>query len=261
MLKYKTEERKQRTFIEDIPKIEIEEAIKKLNPDDPHQKGDVRILNIMLKWNTVKRIYRQKYHQGRLYPRDGAGYILLSKSVRQNLYSKYYNEIDAVNCYYAILTYLMKKNGFRCENVEYYLRHRDECLTDIMAQLGCDKNEAKRHVLAVLFGERAKVKLTENIRREVVPFRLYCLEISESKNSGPTVLTYILQNNEVKFICDCMDYLKAYAKTRWNENLDFVYGYDGFLCTKTPNIASVPKILSDYLRKMYDLEIDFKVKF
>lgn len=261
MLSYKTSERRERAFLEYVPSNEIADALSHLNPNDESDKNDIRILNIMLKWKTTKRIYRQKYNQGRLYPRDKAGYILLSKAVRKPLYSKYYNEIDIINCHYAIIVYLMKKNGFKCDSCELYLKQRDKCLAETMATLGCDKNEAKRHFLAVLYGEAAKVKLTEDIRREVVPFRMHCYKLADCYARGTTVLSYVLQNNEVKFVCDCMDYLKSYAKRQWNESLDFVYAYDGFLCTKTPNIASVPKILSEFLRKMYDIEMEFKVSF
>lgn len=261
MLNFRTGDRKQRTFLEYIPSNEIADALSRLNPNDESDKNDIRILNIMLKWKTNRRVYRQRYSQGRLYPRDSAGYILLSKRVRTPLYSKYYNEIDIVNCHYAIIVYLMRKSGFKNEECSDYLRNRDKCLSEYMAISNCDKNEAKRHFLAVLYGEGAKCKKTEAIRREVLPFRMHCHDLAETKVSGTTVLAYVLQNNEVKFICECMDYLKTYAKSHWNESLDFVYGYDSFLCTKTVNAPTIPKILSDFLKKMYDIDMEFKVKF
>lgn len=261
MLNYRSDERKQRTFMEYIPSNELTDAISHLNPNDEHDKNDIRILNNMLKWKTSRRIYRQRYNYGRLYPRDGTGFILLSRSVRVPLYSKYYNEIDIVNCHYTILVYLMKKYGFKCEWCEYYVNNRDKCLGEVMAALDCDKTEAKRHLLATIYGEASKTEFTAKIRREIVPFRLHCAEIQDVKKCGTTVLAYILQNNEVKFVCECMDYLRTYAKNKWNENLDFVYAYDGFLCTKTPNASSIPKILSEFLLKMYGINLTFNLKF
>jgi len=96
------------------------------------------------KWAAIRR--------GRLGPQRGLGLQTFRSDIRAALAARYYWDVDVVNAQPNILVALCKQRGWACEALEEYTRARADKLAELMAELDCDRDDAKRFCLTILFG-------------------------------------------------------------------------------------------------------------
>lgn len=63
-----------------------------------------------------------------------------------------YHDIDMVNCHPSLLLQYCKKNDIKCDNLEYYVNHREEVITKIMNEYQLEKGDVKELFLSVMNG-------------------------------------------------------------------------------------------------------------
>jgi phage/plasmid-associated DNA primase len=112
-----------------------------LNPNKKHTKEDVKakysafeqFCNFNIKTNgQMKRLYKYSIHTpyglgGRLF--CGGSIQGLPSRIRGLLMRDITTDVDMVCCHNVILRYICKKHNISCPNLEYYINHRDECLS------------------------------------------------------------------------------------------------------------------------------------
>lgn len=81
---------------------------------------------------------------GRLF--DHAGLQGMQKAVRGVLCEGVISDLDIVNCHPIILSWICNKFDISCPNLEYYIKHREKILSDII-ELGFDREDAKKFFL------------------------------------------------------------------------------------------------------------------
>lgn len=101
---------------------------------------------------------------GRLYPKCGLGLASMWKDVRNALAAKYYHDVDIVNSQPTLANNIAEKEGLKHEYLQDYINNREERL----AELGEDRDENKRRVLAMFYGSKNTDALS--------PFWVKCYE-------------------------------------------------------------------------------------
>jgi phage/plasmid-associated DNA primase len=99
---------------------------------------------------TVK--YKQSKY-GRFYACGSLSLQSLSRVIRHTIANEFYYDVDVVNAHPIFLSHLCKKNGFKCPNLNKYIKNRDECLEDIKINgISIDREKAKKIYLALTNG-------------------------------------------------------------------------------------------------------------
>jgi hypothetical protein len=92
--------------------------------------------------------------KGRIYPQKGLGLQSFPRTIRSALGAKYYFDMDIANAQPVLLVSLAKENGWVCSKLEEYTLNRSAKLQEVMAQLGCDRDDAKQFCLSIMFGKK-----------------------------------------------------------------------------------------------------------
>ena len=90
---------------------------------------------------------------GRCNPDFGLSLFNIRKQVRYTLANGKYADIDIENCHPSILKQICDINNIECDNLTYYVEHREECLKDVMTKYGVSRNDAKDlYIILMYFG-------------------------------------------------------------------------------------------------------------
>ena len=120
--------------------------------------------------NRVSVVYEfgkkwQGLQKGRLNPQKGLGLQTFRGDVRAALAAKYYWDVDIVNAQPNIIVAMCKQRGWKCEALEEYTSNRASKLAELMTDLDCDRDDAKRFCLTILFGASPYKKVSEYYQR------------------------------------------------------------------------------------------------
>ncbi len=107
----------------------------------------------------------EEAQSGRLYP---VGINLASaQSVVKDAALEGHWEYDISNCHFAIASQMASKHGYECVAITNYLRNKDSVRLEISKGAGINKEQAKKCLLALLYGARASKWKDTAIAREI----------------------------------------------------------------------------------------------
>ena len=92
--------------------------------------------------------YFQSSGRGRWFAKDSVSLQNLSRPLRHTAALGLYKDMDIVNCNPTILLHLCGKLGIKCPRLREYVRRRK----DLLAALGCTREQAKKAYLSLLNG-------------------------------------------------------------------------------------------------------------
>ena len=91
---------------------------------------------------------------GRFFPKLGWGMQGLRGEIRAILSNKYYWDIDMVNAHPVFLLQICKKNGWKCDALEYYVSNREKVFASFALEneLFTNRWECKVEILRMMYG-------------------------------------------------------------------------------------------------------------
>jgi hypothetical protein len=105
-----------------------------LNNDNGHHR--------MVRYSKVAHGY------GRLYADGALSMQGFSRGVRKYLAGNIYHDIDIENCHPILLAQICERHGWEAHHLNHYNNNRE----DVLKSIGRDRNEAKKHVLIIMYG-------------------------------------------------------------------------------------------------------------
>ena len=127
------------------------DAIKGHVPQPKHEDATNKLLS-RIEDGKITTNYERKYKGiGRLYP-EGMGLTYINKRFRNLAASKLYTDVDMENAHPMIMSQYAVKHGIANETIGFYCKNREEVLSTIQNDLDCERDDAKRAVLKVLYG-------------------------------------------------------------------------------------------------------------
>jgi len=63
-------------------------------------------------------------------------------------------DYDIENCHYAIFSQLTERYGYKCKQIDYYLANKQQIREEIAKAVGIKEDQAKRCLLALMFGAK-----------------------------------------------------------------------------------------------------------
>ena len=133
-----------------------EDNMKYLTNDDRFNKQDISRLKLYNKHrvcgSTINVSYKlgqgcEEYQLGRLFPDDGMGLQAFRFDLRNPLAKKFYWDTDVENAHYIIAQKFCQDYGLKCENLDHYIKNRDECLK----MVSNSRKKAKTEFLKTLY--------------------------------------------------------------------------------------------------------------
>lgn len=224
-------------------------------------KNDKSVGKRIVKYELVK----YSHGLGRLFPVKGLSLGTMRWDIRNPACSKFYWDIDFVNCQYHILLDDMKKNKQMCSNIEKYVLNREEVLKHINE----DRQISKNILLKILYGgainmlseydneqlenlDVEQYRLTnsflQEIKKEIESYQEFiwikneklhdkrigdCI-LNKKQNPKATMLAYHLQTIERDLLLILDNFL--FSK---NRHLDILI-FDGGYVRKLPNETEFP---------------------
>lgn len=223
---------------------------------------------------TVVYEYGKKWRslqKGRLGPPNGLSLQNFRSDIRAALAAKNYWDVDIVNAQPTILVALCKQKGWKCDALEEYTLNRASKLAELMQDLECSRDDAKRFCLTILFGATPYKKVPEYFMRlaaELATIAENCAAanqdilkvcISDKKpNPKASCLAVVAQDHE-GIILRAID---AFFQTRGRSIS--VYIHDGGLVLKLEGETSFPTDLmreaEDHIREKFGISIRLEIK-
>lgn len=189
-----------------------------------------------------------KLGYGRYYGEKGS-IETLKKDIRATLCSKYYMDIDIINCHPSLIVQ-MAKNWFNLSmpNLEYYNSNRSEIVSDTIAQYKMTYESVKILVLKILYNavlDNCVPILFKEIQKEVKTFTNNLVKVKEhaqlleyckknKDNIYGSYSSFIVQTEERKCLEAIVEYLKQ------NKYSVDVLAYDGCMIRNSDiNLADI----------------------
>jgi hypothetical protein len=136
------------------------------------------LLEDSLEWDETKQLkkYMSKYtksdkkyfvevinarskglNYGRVVPQNNLGLSHIRREIRHTITTKddktkYYYDIDIVNCHYAILSQICSQNGLKTDAIDKYIKDREKILKNLMEETKIDRSKAKQLFIAIIYG-------------------------------------------------------------------------------------------------------------
>ena len=274
---YKTErinKKKAQWVINNFDKIKLRPQI---DEDEKKQIKNITIdycnKIIKSKDGTIKIMYTKSKNQttGRYYSKNGLQTIV--REIRHTLCRDDYIDIDMVNSEAVILLNYCKLNKIDCNNLEYYVEHRNEIINDIVDNhTDLSYGDVKMEFLKIINGGGINKDLSDNeyitefydelknVRTEIIKLNPNIIEFvkktKENKtNNNASAVAYLYQIIENKILMLADDYL-----TKLNFSVDALI-FDGFLVKNTPTFNNdVLEVLNEYIYEKTKYEIEFVMK-
>jgi len=252
---------------------------------EKYLKNDKSVGKRIVKYELMK----YSHGLGRLFPVKGLSLGTMRWDIRNPACSKFYWDIDFVNCQYQILLDDMKKNKQMCSNIEKYVLNREDVLKDINE----DRDISKNILLKILYGgainmlseydyeklENLDVEqykqtnsFLQEIKKEIESYQEFiwiknvklhdkrigdCI-LNKKQNPKATMLAYHLQTIERELLLLLDNFL--FSK---NRSLDILI-FDGGYVRKLPNETHFPIELlreaEQYIQSKTKINIKIKQK-
>lgn len=202
-----------------------------------------------IEYAPTNRSKASRMGYGRIYSK-GPGLEKLEYDCRATLCRDYYHDLDMVNAHPTILTQFVRRTlDMDMPVLENYLDNREAVLAAVSAADDCDRDSAKKQVLAILNGSTPKIDclrpLAEEVRRVAkilsnMPEHVALFEsLKSEKNHYGSFLSHLTQTEERK----CM-----LAMRRWCLAHDLspdILCYDGIMVRKKEGLVITDEMLAD----------------
>jgi len=178
------------------------------------------LLEDSMEWDETKQLkkYMSKYNKsdkkyfitvinarpkglnyGRVIPQNNLGLSHIRREIRHTITTKddktkYYYDIDIVNCHYVILSQICSQNGLKTDSIDKYIKDREKILKKLMEETQIERAKAKQLFIAIIYGASfEKWKKDNNIsfssKSKINTF------IEELKTNIETVRNTIIEKN------------------------------------------------------------------
>ena len=163
------------------------------------KKSDIQTMFEMLKNfcktnlktnGKTKRIYSYSksnpefYYEGRLY--SGGSIQSISSTIRGFLMKDITTDIDMSNSFANIIRYVCKKHNISTPEIEYYINHREECLSKFE-----NRQEGKQAYISSAYSDKLRDKIMipefKKFDKEMKEIQKKIIMIEEYKNIVDTV--------------------------------------------------------------------------
>lgn len=91
------------------------------------------------------------YGLGRVYAFKSLGLQSFERNIRNALTKGLYSDIDIKNAHPVILSKICHDNGFKCENLDYYIHNREDVLNSIQTSYGVERDDAKNLMIRLMY--------------------------------------------------------------------------------------------------------------
>ena len=141
---------------------------------------------------------------GRYYSKNGLQ--SMKREIRHTLCKGDYIDVDMVNAEAIILLNYCKINKIDCDNLEYYVEHRDEIMNQIIDDQQLDRNDVKMIFLKIINGGGIDDKSTNNefiseFYNEMKNIRVEIVKLN------PNIVEYVKKIKKIKQILMHLLYL------------------------------------------------------
>lgn len=214
--------------------------------------------------------YKQKKGKGRFNAVRSLSLQNLHREIRHSISSKYYVDVDMVNCHPVLLQFLCGKNNFRCDALTEYIQNRDTYIKDdpkaktrflIMTNQGEEK-DSKGRTMEIAKTEFEKKYWTEMKKLHSAFAKKYPQDFKAQKqvrnddgkpyNYEASFMNTLLCNLENDIL---MNMWKFYKKPK-----DAVLCFDGIMLRKQENSDYQLTKCEKYVEKHLGIKISLKIK-
>lgn len=205
----------------------------------PHQSQRIE-------YHTSSKSAAGRAGYGRLYGYGGFSLEKVNADLRATLCRDVYHDLDIVNAQPAILRTLADKHGRPLPQLAYYVDNREAVLEGIASTCGVSRAEAKKSVIAVLYGGTSTLPELRPLATEVREFSRWLSttddwaplwELAPKEERPGSFLSLVLQNEERR----CLLAMSAWMEARgWSVD---VLAYDGFMVRRREGEAVTADLL------------------
>lgn len=240
---------------------------------------------------------RSNYNIGRSYSLKSLSYQNISKRVRHTLCSKYYIDIDIVNCHPVLLFQVCRINNRNTPNLKKYIENRENLLKMVMNTYKVDRCTAKNLFIRMLYlGKIETWERDNDLEHKEQPFLLGFYEemkgISElitlynqdilndinkkkgnkkksnnfgcyfrekviKKEASDSFMCYYLQEQENRILEVMYNFLK---NEKYIENGITTLCFDGIMIKKSNDIDNLLEELNKVVLNETGFDLTFEVK-
>lgn len=201
---------------------------------------------------SLKKEYKfaKNSNSGRLFVQNG-GVQRLHHKIRGILCDNLYTDFDMINAHPSILLYLCNQNQFVCSNLLYFVNNRDNCISELMSAINCDRAEAKRIFLMSMNSEKTYKKYKQNGKwlnikypffnqldaefktiqklflNKYKDIKIKLIKLGDTDNLQGKVLNRVLCNYENKILNESINNIKQ--NNAINNLNNMVLMFDGFM--------------------------------
>jgi hypothetical protein len=197
------------------------------------------------------------YNFGKDWRKEQVGVIVsnglssFDREIRAFLARRYYFDVDMANSQPVLLVELCKRNGWKCDTLEHYVKMRKEVFDSLMTELEIPKREAKDTCIECCFGSKQwlmkeneflkaltleMMVITENHAILHPHLVKRCEKLKKSRPKSAALAIYV-QDEQRK----CLMAIDAYLKTQ-DRDMDVLI-HDGGLVRKLANEEQFPEEL------------------
>ena len=257
--------------IKELLRCELQEEFENEHGFVANEYAQLRKYLKIVKHNRANVQYNHSKNDikvGRVFANRRLSLQLFRKEVRHYLVHDTYDDLDIVNCYYALLYQLCQKNLDKAEYklIEAYYKHREEHLKAIK----CDRYKAKALYLMILhggtvqswrnkFNEPTTLVEVDNFAKEVknIGKKIHNLNPHLKKKWWGQTISLVLQYYENLILEHVYDYLKQHKFPVDN----FVLCFDGIMIPKNDkNGQNLLTDLTEYIQQKTSFLIHFAWK-
>jgi hypothetical protein len=239
------------------------------------EKQQLMMLRNLVKKNKLKVSYkRPKYMFGRVYPSKSLSLCSLRRQVRHTLAYDNYIDIDIANCHPEILNQLCIHHDIKTRYLNDYVNKRDEILQDTMNIYDCNRDEAKKLFISLMYYGRFgsweqgegkepsefiynfinELQIVSSKLINVNPAVVKIVKALDKKNLKGSVMSIILQEKERLILEAVYNHL---INKKIITNNDCVLCFDGIMIKKSKYYCQLLEELSDVIFN----ELKYKLKF
>ena len=208
---------------------------------------------------------------GRLFAQN-ASLSALPREIRNSLAFGQYYDIDMKNCHPTLLSQYCSKNGIRCDNVDMYIKSRDDIITKICNDNDMGREDVKQEILTIMNGGNGNWKISKvpgtflyDFKQEIKTIHEHVCRLNPEEfkkvqrrkefNKEGTMMNIILCKLEHNLLMNSVSYL-----TQQGYNVD-VLVFDGLMVRKTKELTQETlDDLSKYIKEKTSYDMEFVEK-
>lgn len=205
---------------------------------------------------------------GRLFAQN-ASLSALPREIRNSLAFGQYYDLDMKNCHPTLLSQYCFKNGIRCDNVDTYIKNRDEIVVKICNDNDMGREDVKQEILTIMNGGNGNWKISKvpgsflhDFKQEIKTIHEHVCRLNPEEfkkvqrrkefNKEGTMMNIILCKLEHSLLMNSVLFMMEEGY-----NVD-VLVFDGLMVRKTKELTQQTlDDLSKYIKEKTDYDMEF----